>query len=232
MATMDDEFIKAQGYGEPGDYALLSVSDTGVGMEEKTMEHIFEPFFTTKEAGKGTGLGLSTVYGAVKQHNGYISVDSEPHRGTRFQVWLPLVHSREEEAVLELQDARKGTETILVAEDDPAVRTLLVAILRGYGYTPIEAADGLEALGLFTENRGRINLIICDVVMPKMNGKEVCEEIKRTRPNMKVLFTSGYTREVIIDKGAEDATVDFIIKPIKPREFLIKVREVLDRELA
>ena len=231
-ATMDDEFIKVQGYGEPGDYAVLVVTDTGVGMDEKTKEHIFEPFFTTKEVGKGTGLGLSTVYGAVKQHNGYITVDSEPHKGTTFRIWFPLVHSKEEEAVLEPEDAKKGIETILVAEDDPGVRMLIVTILRGHGYVPIEAADGEEALRLFSDNGDKIDLVVCDVVMPRMNGKEVYEEIKKTRPDMKILFTSGYTRDVIIDKGVEDATVDFITKPIKPREFLAKIREVLDRELA
>jgi two-component system, cell cycle sensor histidine kinase and response regulator CckA len=227
--TLDDEFIKAQGYGEPGNYAVLSVSDTGLGMDEKTKEHIFEPFFTTKELGKGTGLGLSTVYGAVKQHGGYIAVDSAPNRGTVFQIYFPLVHSRQEEAVLVPQEAKGGTETILVAEDDLGVRKLIIDVLGRHGYAPIEATDGVEALRLFMDHKDTINLVICDVVMPKMNGREVYEEIKRTSPTMKVLFTSGYTSDVIIDKGVEDATVDFIRKPIKPLEFLTKVREVLDR---
>jgi CheY-like chemotaxis protein len=213
----------------PGNYAVLSVSDTGLGMDKKTKEHIFEPFFTTKEVGKGTGLGLSTVYGLVKQHNGYITVDSELNKGTMFRIYFPLVYSGREDPVPIPQDAKKGTETILVAEDDPGVRTLIVDILRRYGYTPIEAIDGVEALRVFMDNKDKISLVICDVVMPKMNGKEVCEEIKRTGPTTKILFTSGYTRDVIIDKGVEDATVDFITKPINPREFLTKVREVLDR---
>ena len=227
--SLDDEFIRVQGYGEPGNYAVLTVSDTGVGMDKKTKEHIFEPFFTTKEVGKGTGLGLSTVYGLVKQHNGYITVDSELNKGTMFRIYFPLVYSGREDSVPVAQDAKKGTETILVAEDDPGVRTLIVDILRRYGYTPIEATDGVEALRLFMNNKDKVSLVICDVVMPKMNGKEVCEEIKRTSPTTRILFTSGYTRDVIIDKGVEDATVDFITKPINPREFLTKVREVLDR---
>ena len=229
MVRLDDEFIKVQGYGVPGNYAVLSVSDTGLGMDKKTKEHIFEPFFTTKEVGKGTGLGLSTVYGLVKQHNGYITVDSELNKGTMFRIYFPLVYSVREDSVPVPQDAKKGTETILVAEDDRGVRTLIVDILRRYSYTPIEATDGVEALRLFMDNKDKISLVICDVVMPKMNGKEVCEEIKRTSPTTKILFTSGYTRDVIIDKGVEDATVDFITKPINPREFLTKVREVLDR---
>ena len=228
-ATMDDAFIKEHGYGKPGEYATLSVSDTGVGMDEKTKQHIFEPFFTTKEVGKGTGLGLSTVYGAVKQHNGYITVDSEPHKGTLFRLWFALVHPREQETVLEPEDAKKGTETILVAEDDPRVRRLMKDILGRYGYTVLEAADGEEALRLFMDERDKIGLVICDVVMPRMNGKEVCEEIKKSLPDMKVLFTSGYTKDVIIEKGLEDAMVDFIMKPIHAKDFLIKVREVLDR---
>jgi PAS domain S-box-containing protein len=228
--TLDDEFIKAQGYGEPGNYVVLSVSDTGVGMDEKTKEHVFEPFFTTKEVGKGTGLGLSTVYGVVKQHNGYITVDSRPNKGTMFRIWFPLVRSREEEAAPEPRDTKKGTETILVAEDDPGARMLIVDILRRYGYAPIEAVDGAEAVRLFIDNKEKINVVICDVVMPKMNGKEVYEEIKKVRPDIKVLFTSGYTRDVIIDKGVEDAAVDFITKPIKPGAFLNKVRDVLDRQ--
>ena len=227
--TMDDKFIILHGYGEPGDYAVITVTDAGVGMDEKTREHIFEPFFTTKEVGKGTGLGLSTVYGIVKQHNGYISVESEPDKGTTVRIWLPLVHAAvEEKSPPETQEAKKGTETILVAEDDPGVRMLIVGVLKKYGYATLEAGDGEQALHLFTDNMERISLVICDVVMPKMNGREVYEGIKGIRPDMKVLFTSGYTRDVIIDKGI-DATVDFIKKPIRPAEFITRVREILDR---
>jgi two-component system, cell cycle sensor histidine kinase and response regulator CckA len=228
IANLDQEFMKLHDYGKPGDYALLAVSDTGTGMDDETKERIFDPFFTTKEVGKGTGLGLSTVYGIVKQHNGYIAVDSVLNKGTTFQVYFPIVHSQKEEASSGPAETPRGKETVLVAEDDRAVRTMIVDILRRYGYTTIEATDGVEALRLFIDNSVGINLIVCDVVMPKMNGKEVYEEIKRTHPHMKFLFTSGYTRDVILGKGLEDGTVDFMAKPIKPREFLTKVREVLD----
>jgi PAS domain S-box-containing protein len=229
VVTLDDEFIRLQGYGKPGDYAMLSAADNGVGMDEKTKEQIFEPFFTTKEVGKGTGLGLSTVFGVVKQHGGHIIVNSEPNNGTSFQILFPIVPLKEEEAAHELLDLKGGTETILIAEDDRGVRLLITDILRRYGYTTIEAGDGTKALRAFRDNSVGIGLVVCDVVMPGMNGKEVCDEIRKTRPNMKILFTSGYTRDVIINKGVEDASVDFITKPIKPREFLAKVREVLDR---
>ena len=228
--TIDDRFIIVHGYGNPGDYAVITVTDTGVGMNEETREHIFEPFFTTKEVGKGTGLGLSTVYGIVKQHDGHISVESEPGKGTIFRIWLPLIHAAVEERKTPTRaEAKRGTETILVAEDDPGVRALTVSLLREYGYTVIEAGDGEEALRLFSDNGKEITLVVCDVVMPKMNGRETCEAIKKIRPDIKVLFTSGYTRDVIIDKGI-DETVDFIRKPIDPREFIARVREVLDRE--
>jgi nitrogen-specific signal transduction histidine kinase len=227
--TLDEEFIALHGYGEPGEYALLSVSDTGTGMDEKTKEHIFEPFFTTKEVGKGTGLGLSSVYGAVRQHNGYITVDSTLNEGAIFRIYLPLVHRKEKKTSLELSDVQRGSETILVAEDDPAVRMLVTDVLHRYGYTTVEAIDGRDALRKFIESRGHIDLIIIDVVMPKMDGKELYEQIKRKNSNIKVLFTSGYTRDVVIDKGVEDDRVDFIRKPIRPRELLSKVREVLDK---
>jgi hypothetical protein len=198
-------------------------------MDDKTKERIFEPFFTTKEVGKGTGLGLSSVYGIMKQHNGYITVDSVLNKGTTFQIYFPLATEEAAKPSHRLSQAQRGDETVLVAEDDPGVRMLIVDILRRYGYTAIEATDGQDAFRKFIDDKKRIDLIIIDVVMPKMNGKEVYEEIKRTDPNARVLFTSGYTRDAVIDRGIEDGTVDFIEKPIIPREFLKKVREVLDR---
>jgi two-component system cell cycle sensor histidine kinase/response regulator CckA len=230
VVAIDEEFIAHQGYGETGKYALLSVSDTGTGMDENTRERIFEPFFTTKEVGKGTGLGLSSVYGIVRQHNGYIVVDSALNRGTTFQIFFPLAQWKEEGTSPEVSHAQRGSETILVAEDDRGVRTLIADILHRYGYTTIEAVDGQDAFRKFMDNRNIIDLIVIDVVMPRMNGKEVYEEIKRTNPNIKALFVSGYTREVIIDKGVEDTMVDFITKPIALQEFLKKVREILGKD--
>jgi two-component system, cell cycle sensor histidine kinase and response regulator CckA len=226
--TLDEVFIKTHGFGTPGDYVLLSVTDTGTGIDEKTRDHIFEPFFTTKEVGKGTGLGLSTVYGIVKQHHGYIIVNSTLNRGTTFLIYFPSTKVPVEEKKFYPQELKRGTEVILVAEDDQGVRKLITEILGRYGYATIEARDGEEALRIFNENK-QIDLIVMDVIMPGIKGGEVFEEIRKTDPAVKILFMSGYARDVVIDKGVEGALVDFVRKPIMPREFLLKVREVLDR---
>ena len=228
MITLDDEFIRMHGYGKPGKHVLLSVSDTGIGMDEATKARIFDPFFTTKEVGKGTGLGLSTVYGIVKQHNGYITVYSEHGRGTTFRIYLPLVDIEKEQKAPPVHNMKKGSETILMAEDDPGIRNFTREILQRYGYTIIEAIDGEEAVSTFMENRSRIDLIILDVVMPKKNGKEVYDEIVKTSPDMKFLFTSGYTGDVILEKGIRDDAIDFISKPLLSNELLKKIRDVLD----
>ena len=226
---LDSEYVETYGYGRPGSYAVLSVEDTGTGMDEKTKERIFEPFFTTKEVGKGTGLGLSMVYGIIKQHDGYINVYSEPGRGTTFRILLPLIQSKIEEIKHGGSlKAKSGTETILLAEDDTQVRNLLKEILSKAGYHIDEASDGSEAIEAFHKNRGDINLLILDVIMPKMNGKEAYEEIKRLRPDIKVIFMSGYNADVIHKKGMLEAGLNFISKPVAPGELLTKVREVLD----
>jgi CheY-like chemotaxis protein len=229
MVTLDDEFIKIHGYGEPGKYVLLSVSDTGTGMDEATKARIFDPFFTTKEVGKGTGLGLSTVYGIVKQHNGYITVYSEHGHGTTFRIYLPVVDIEKEQKAPPVHNIKKGSETILIAEDDPGIRNFTREILQRYGYTIIDAMDGEEAVSIFMENRNRVDLIILDVVMPKKNGKEVYGEIIKTDPGMKFIFTSGYTGDIILTKGIHDDAFDFISKPLLPNELLKKIRDVLDR---
>jgi len=226
---LDEAFIAAHGYGQPGTHALISVSDTGTGMDEATQERIFNPFFTTKEVGKGTGLGLSTVYGIIKQHNGYIEVESEPGRGTTFRIYFPVVHAKEQTKESLPLTTRGGTETILVAEDNLAVRNLIREILTMSGYEVIEAVDGEDAVQKFIEHGDAIAAMILDVVMPKKNGKEVYEEIGKIRPGIKVIFTSGYTGDIVLDKGIRDDIVDFIKKPLLPDELLLKVREVLDR---
>jgi nitrogen-specific signal transduction histidine kinase/ActR/RegA family two-component response regulator len=228
-AEINQEFAKSYGYGEPGRYALISISDTGTGMDEKTRQKLFEPFFTTKEVGKGTGLGLSIVYGIVKQHNGYINVASEPGKGTTFQIYLPVVKTTTEERKLASITAEGGTETILIAEDNHDLRKLLVEVLNEKGYTTIPATDGEVALALFMEHKNTIDLLMLDVVMPKMNGKEVFDEVRKGRPDVKVLFTSGYTGDVVLDKGVYDDAVDFIQKPVSPNELLVKIREVLNK---
>ena len=225
--TLDEAFIKTNGFGTPGDYVTLSVTDTGTGMDEKTRDHIFEPFFTTKEVGKGTGLGLSTVYGIVKQHHGYIVVNSILNRGTTFLIYFPSIKVSAEQKPFHPQELRRGTEVILIADDDPGVRKLVTAVLCRYGYTAIEARDGEETLRIFNENK-QIDLIVMNVVMPGRTGGAVFREVRKTDPAAKVLFMGGYARDVIIDKGVDGAMVDFIRKPIVPRELLQKVRKVLD----
>lgn len=229
--TLGEDFIRTHSYGRPGKYACLSVTDTGIGMDENTRRRIFEPFFTTKEVGKGTGLGLSMVYGIIKQHHGYIDVYSEPTKGTTFKIYLPLLATA---AVKESDPApakiARGTETVLLAEDDKTVRDLARYVLEGSGYQVIEAADGEEAMGKFLDNGKRIDILVFDIIMPKKNGKETYLEIKKIRPDIKALFMSGYTADMVLKKEALDAEVDLVLKPISPADFLKKVRETLDKE--
>jgi PAS domain S-box-containing protein len=229
LAQFDNEYIKTHGYGKPGSYALLSIEDTGVGMDVKTRDRIFEPFYTTKEVGKGTGLGLAMVYGIIKQHDGFINVYSEPGRGTTFKIYLPLIKLEvEEERQEDLLVVKGGTETVLVAEDDAQIRDLTKHVLEGFGYQVMEAGDGEEAISVFNDNKDRIQLLILDVVMPKKNGKEVYDEIKKIRLDIKVIFTSGYNAEIIHKKGMLEKGFGFITKPFLPQELLKKVRECLD----
>jgi PAS domain S-box-containing protein len=227
---INGEYIKTYGYGRPGVYALLSVEDTGTGLDERTKERIFEPFFTTKEVGKGTGLGLAMVYGIVKQNEGYINVLSEPGRGTTFQILFPLIRSKIEE--IEAGDSSQvkgGTETILIGEDNVQVRNILKEVLSNAGYSVIEAVDGDDAVGVFHKNKDRIHLLILDVIMPKKNGKEVYVEIKKVKSDIKVIFVSGYSADVIHKKGILEVGLNFISKPVSPADLLLKVREVLDK---
>jgi len=222
--------FKADGPEESGRYALLSFSDTGLGIDDETRKRIFDPFFTTKEVGRGTGLGLSMIYGIIKQHEGYIDVSSTPGKGTTFNMYLPLIRSKleEQEESVALEAPRGGTETILIAEDDAGVRMLSKDVLGRAGYTLIEAADGEEAVKRFSEHENEIQLLLLDVIMPKKNGKEVYEAVKKVRPDMKALFISGYTSEIINSQGMIDKDINFVGKPVSPDTLLRKVREVLD----
>jgi CheY-like chemotaxis protein len=223
------EFIKAHGYGTPGLYACITVEDTGIGMDKGIRERIFEPFFTTKEVGKGTGLGLSMVYGIIQQHDGYINVYSEPGSGTIFKIYLPLIKTAlDEQHDIPFAKIKRGTETVLVAEDDSQVRELIREVLTGFGYTVLEAHDGESALRLFFEHKDKIKLIILDVIMPKMNGKKIYNNIKKIRPDIKCLFTSGYDANIIHKKGILEENLPFISKPISPEELLLKLREIFD----
>lgn len=231
MIEMDREFLDKNGYGKEGMYALISISDTGMGMDDLIKESIFEPFFTTKDVGKGTGLGLSVVYGIIKQHNGYINVESEKGKGTTFRIYLPLVKGRyglgkPSESAAQLG----GTETVLVAEDDNEVRSLIKKLLREYGYNVIEAFDGDNAVKKFFENKDSIDLILLDIIMPKKGGKDVYREITASVPNVKAIFMSGYPSYIAFqfDKEALDNAV-FVSKPIVPTELLKKIKEVLNK---
>jgi CheY-like chemotaxis protein len=231
LVELDDTFIRDHGYGEPGMFAVISVSDTGCGMGKETMAHIFEPFFTTKETGKGTGLGLAMSYGIIKQHSGYITVYSEPERGTTFRIYLPAIKSMEEVIVKTTSEPPPslGNETILVAEDDSSLRELFSAILHAYGYKVILAVDGDEAIKKFMDNKNKIQLVMLDMIMPKKSGKEVYDRIKKISPNIKTLFSSGYTADRIDKSNMLKEGFDFIMKPASPKDLLRKIREVLDK---
>jgi two-component system cell cycle sensor histidine kinase/response regulator CckA len=230
LVKLDSEFIHQNGFGKVGTYACISVADTGTGMDENTKEKIFEPFYTTKGVGKGTGLGLAIAYGAIKQQNGYITVDSVPGEGSVFRIYLPLTPGcAREKRKTDTSSIEKGWGTVLIAEDDDHVRELDRALLEEYGYTVLEAVDGKDALDKFEIHKERIDLLILDVIMPKMNGKEVYNEIKQRHPDMKVLFTSGYTADIINRKGIMEEELNFVAKPLPPRDFLKKVREILGK---
>ncbi len=213
-------------------YVVLSVSDTGVGMDSKTIEHLFEPFYTTKESGRGTGLGLATVYGIVKQHNGFITVYSEKGLGTVFKIFFPQVesrgHHREEKTEERPEQAIKGSETILVAEDDPMVRALSCEMLESLGYRVMSAENPAACVELVKNFKDPINLLLSDVVMPSMNGRELYEVLKLLRPSLKVLFMSGYAKDVIGHHGVLEEGISLIQKPFSLVALSKKIRSVLD----
>lgn len=225
---IDEDFIKRHGYGKPGSYVLIRFSDTGIGMDERTLSKIFEPYFTTKPFGKGTGLGLAIVYGIVKQHNGYIDVESSPGKGTTFRIYLPLTEEGKNEIQREAKEMPSGKgELILIAEDSEEVMNALREILTSFGYRIIEAKDGREAVEKFISNKDDVSLLLFDVMMPGMNGIDAWEEIKKIRDNVKVLFMSGYTDEILIKKGLSQDKINLIPKPLSPEELLKRLREIL-----
>ncbi len=229
--SMNEGFLGTHRFGKAGEYAVIHTADSGTGMDEATRERIFEPFFTTKESGKGTGLGLSIVYGIVKQNGGYIECVSEPGKGTTFSCYLPLIdESSGDDIPATMLSARRGSETILIAEDDESLRKLGCSVLERHGYRVIVARDGDEAIRLFKERKDEIKLLLFDVIMPKKNGKEAYEEIRALAPHIKALFTSGYTADVVSNRGIMELGRFFISKPVSPTALLLKVREVLDSD--
>ena len=226
----DPEVQEALPHLQAGKYVLVSVSDTGKGMDQKTIDKIFEPFFTTKEQGKGTGLGLAMVYGIIKQHKGYILVDSEVGTGTRFDIYLPQSENLPEQPgeSRHITKSGKGGQTILIVEDDPAVQALLSKLLIEGGYKVLKTGDVYEAIDLTQKNSSSIDLLITDVVMPHMNGRELHKKITAICPEIKVLFMSGYSDNVISHDGVIDQGIQFIQKPFEMKLLLGKIREILD----
>jgi PAS domain S-box-containing protein len=213
----------------PGDYVMLAVSDNGSGMDKETQSHLFEPFFTTKEKGKGTGLGLATVYGIVKQNKGFVYVYSEPGKGATFRIYLPkhVASGKKMQKRVELQPETHGTETVLLVEDEPSIIGMTKTILERLGYTVLAADKPGEAIRISRERAGKIHLMITDVVMPEMNGKELSAKLHKMQPNMKVLFMSGYTADAIAHRGVLDEGINFIQKPFSKKDLAAKVRETL-----
>ena len=227
---LDDEFVQRHVGARAGPHVMLAISDTGSGMDRETQTRVFEPFFTTKSQGKGTGLGLSTVYGIVKQSNGSIWIYSEKGLGTTVKIYLPVADETVDATGPSPQttSSKQGTETLLLVEDEEQVRNLASRILSAYGYTVIEAADGQSALGLIQENQASIHLLITDVVMPRMSGRQLADQMPSTHPGIKVLYMSGYTDDAIVHHGIVDADIEFIQKPFTPAALAQKVRDVLD----
>jgi two-component system, cell cycle sensor histidine kinase and response regulator CckA len=230
--ALDEEYARQHVGVAPGDYAALTITDTGSGMTDEVLAHIFEPFYTTKDRGKGTGLGLATVYGIVRQHQGATEVYSQPGQGTAFIVYLPLASDRRPvEPASTGEEARPlphGTETVLVVEDEAAVRLVSVRTLKNLGYTVLEAASGEEALQIFQAHAGTVNLLFTDVVMPHMNGKQLADRLIADHPRLKVLFTSGYTDDVIAPAGLLEGGVVLLPKPFTAYTLAHKLRQVLD----
>jgi len=232
---LDESYCRIHAACIPGNYVMISVTDNGRGMDRETLKHIFEPFYTTKEVGKGTGLGLSTVYGIVKQNNGYIDAYSELGKGTTIKIYIPQYKSKEEiskEAMKVNQQIRErdlyGNETILMVEDDINILEMGKTILEKFGYKVLTAISPLEALEIVKEHGDSIELLITDLIMPGMNGRQLADSVAKLYPGIKVIYTSGYTPNVIMQSGVIRDNINFIQKPYSIHDLLLKVREVLN----
>ncbi|HHL34011.1 MAG TPA: response regulator [Desulfobulbaceae bacterium] len=226
---LDRHYVDKRIEVKPGKYVLLAISDTGEGMDEDVLPKIFDPFFTTKEQGKGTGLGLATVYGIVKQHDGYIYAYSEKEKGTTFKIYFPASNKTTEETENKSTAAAllQGNETILIVDDSPSIRQLIVDILKPLGYKCLQAGSGKDAIDAVREYSGEVHLLLTDVVMPGMSGRDLSTIIVKERPEMKVIFMSGYTENIIVHHGVLEQGITYIAKPITPSALTQKIRSVL-----
>jgi PAS domain S-box-containing protein len=230
--VLDASFVETRPGSSPGKFLLIKVADTGMGMDGETLARLFEPFFTTKESGRGTGLGLATVYGIIKQHKGYVDVQSEPRQGATFSLYLPVTEDVVEDKTTTMHAGlQRGAETVLVVEDQERVLRLVTLMLRESGYQVLTALSGREALEKAGSYAGEIHLMISDVIMPDMNGKELFERLRENRKDIGILYMSGYPAEVISSQGVLDGGIDFIRKPFSVHEFAMKVRQVLDSRI-
>ncbi|WP_162010066.1 response regulator [Pelodictyon luteolum] len=220
----------------PNHYAVISVEDTGAGMDPEVLSHIFEPFYTTKDLGRGTGLGLSTIYGIVKQNHGFIDVASQPGRGSRFSIHLPVVHVLGDDADMKLEreasdtSACSGGRVVLIVEDEPDILKLCRFVLESRGFTVLVASSPLKALCRVREYAGSIDLLLTDVIMPEMNGSELSARLTELHPDVRVLYMSGYTADIVGSHGVSDRSVNFIQKPFSVKELIGKVQEMFRTE--
>jgi CheY-like chemotaxis protein len=228
-AEVDEAYVQQHLNVRPGSYVVLTVSDSGTGMDAATLARVFEPFFTTKDVGKGRGLGLAAAYGIIAQSRGHITVDSEPGKGATFRIYLPRSEAGADVgATADLGALPRGTEAILLVEDEPCFRALTRELLEMLGYAVLEAEDVADALRIAERHVGTIHLLITDVVMPRMNGRTLARAIHDFRPHIKVLYMSGYTDNVIVHQGVLDPGTPFLQKGFTPSRLARKVREVLD----